>query len=80
MTCRVSRSTAGTPSRSSSKAELAGWTAPSSDVQPVAACLKLRWRAAASKARRALSGGSRYVHGRLPSYAAAAGCMTFRSF
>lgn len=60
MTCRVRRSNSCTPSRSSSRRTC--WlTAPAVTCSSWAACLKLRWRAAASKARRALSGGSRYV-------------------
>src|SRR5262245_15998046 len=60
MTCRVSRSNSCTPSRSSSRRTC--WLmAPAVTCSSCAACLKLRWRAAASKARSALSGGSRYV-------------------
>ncbi len=40
-------------------------------------CLKLRWRAAASKARRALRGGSRYVMAGSELCSWAAGCMSF---
>jgi PAS domain-containing protein len=58
ITCRVSRSNSCTPSRSSSRRTC--WLmAPAVTCNSCAACLKLRWRAAASKARRALSGGSR---------------------